>query len=348
MNKQAELSFFDLFLRDELVSDTTPESTIIGVDIAKFKFDVAVVLPGSRSQLQTFANSQAGFESLLNWLRQDLFVDAGSFCMEATGRYWQPLALFLHRAGHSVSVVNPACIKSFGQTTLKRSKNDSIDARLIAQYCLTMHPPEWTPPDTQDQDLQELVRHLHSLQDMLTQEKNRVKSGSYPSAVEISIRQHIDFLQEQIKSLDKQINQHINAHPELSKRKKLLISIPGIASPSANALLAELGNIRRFSNVRQLVAFAGLVPCENRSGTHVGKTRMSKVGSARLRKTLYFPAVVARRYNPSVKAFCARLETAGKSKMVAIGAAMRKLLHIIFGVLKTETPFNAKLHLQQA
>lgn len=154
----------------------------------------------------------------------------------------------------------------------------------------------------------------------------------------------IHFFEAQIQELEKEISSIIDSSKKLHKQQKLLLSIPGIGTTTANAILAEIPDISKFKSAKQLVAFAGLVPREQSSGTLVGRTRMSKVGSSRLRKILYMPAVSAKRYNPVIIALSARIESSGKSKMVAIGAAMRKLMHIIFGILKSGRVFNKHLH----
>jgi transposase len=120
-----------------------------------------------------------------------------------------------------------------------------------------------------------------------------------------------------------------------------LESIPGIGEATAALLLAELGEISHFQNARQVAAFAGLVPRIRESGSSVrGRARLSKAGSSRLRKSLYFPAITALRFNPLIKALGLRLSAQGKPKMLIIGAAMRKLLHLAYGVLKSKMPFN--------
>lgn len=123
----------------------------------------------------------------------------------------------------------------------------------------------------------------------------------------------------------------------------LLETIPGIGRTTARAMLAEIPDIQNFKNARQLAAFAGLNPCQRQSGSSVnGQTRLSKIGSKRLRKTLYMPAIVATRWNPVIENLTNRLLQRGKCKMSALGAAMRKLLHIVFGVLKNQQPFIEK------
>ncbi|MBX9689936.1 MAG: transposase [Candidatus Obscuribacterales bacterium] len=320
----------------------------VGIDIGKFKFDVAVLSKHTTTKHRAFTNDQEGFEKLVAWLESDLSVFAAHFCMEATGRYGEQLAYFLFEQGHAVSVVNPTCIKNYGRSKLKRTKNDKIDAVLIATFCQRETPGLWQPLPEESRDLQEMSRELHRIKDLLAQEKTRLKSGTHVAAVLASIESRINFFEAQIQALESEIDVHIESNPKLRKQRKLLVSIPGIGQPTANALLGEIPDIHRFKGVRQLVAFAGLAPSERSSGMMKGQARLSKVGSTRIRKLLYFPAVSGKRYNPVIIDFCNRIESQGKSKMVALGGAMRKLLHIIYGVLKSGKPFNAKLHLQQA
>jgi transposase len=212
-----------------------------------------------------------------------------------------------------------------------------------------MHqPPVWIPLSPQLQQLQGFIRRLEHLDEMLTMEKNRLSSGGVCGAVEQSIVEHITYLEEQMEKTRHQIKEHppkghIDDDPDLKNNAQLLESIPGIGAATAALLLAELGDMTQFSNARQVAAFAGLVPRIRESGTSLrGRARLSKVGSSRLRKSLYYPAITALRFNPLIKAFGLNLSAKGKSKMLVIGAAMRKLLHIAYGVLKSRRSFDAK------
>ncbi|WP_341732440.1 transposase [Microcoleus sp. EPA2] len=119
------------------------------------------------------------------------------------------------------------------------------------------------------------------------------------------------------------------------------VTAPGLGDLTASILLAEIGDVSDYDNARQLAAYAGLTPCERSSGTSVkGKTRLSCTGNVRLRKALYLPAVVAMRHNPLLKAMSDRLLGRGKVKMQVIGALMRKLVHLAFGILKSQKPFD--------
>ncbi len=127
----------------------------------------------------------------------------------------------------------------------------------------------------------------------------------------------------------------------MRRQSELLDSIPGIAETTAALLLAEITDITQYRSARQIAAYAGLVPRERHSGSSVrGRTRLSKIGNARLRRALYFPAITALRCSPFFQAWAKGLRERGKCKMSVIGAAMRKLIHLAYGVLKTGKPFD--------
>jgi transposase len=259
--------------------------------------------------------------------------------MEATGRYWEALAVFLFQAGHLVSVVNPVRIHGYAKSKLARNKTDSLDAALIADFCATQSPDLWTPPPPEVHELQAMVRHLEALHQMRTQENNRLASGVPSDQVLQMLREHVAFIDEQIDALKQRIQDHINQHPGLKQQQDLLTTIPGIGDLTAAKLLGE--NIQSFSSTRSLAAYAGLSPQKGESGTSVHRrSKLCKVGSGSLRKALYFPAISAMRFNPLIKAFCDRLAQRDKHTMVIIGAAMRKLLCLALGVLKSGIPFD--------
>lgn len=312
----------------------------LGIDISKSKFDVALLLEDGRLHHRVFTNNALGFEQLSAWLSKRHLRHVHA-CLEATGTYGEALALYLHNAGHTVSVLNPAIIKAFASTEMSRTKTDKTDASLIARYCQKHRPPAWTPPPPEVSELQAMVRRLEALLGMIQQERNRLEAGINSSAVKEGVEQHIAYLDEQITHTQSLIRDHIDQNPSLKRQRDLLSSIPGIGDLTAAKLLSEFVDISHYGSARQAAAFAGLVPRHNRSGSCVrGKPRMCKVGAARLRKALYFPAIVATQHNPVIRAFSERLRARGKCPMVVIGAAMRKLIHIAFGVLKSGKPFD--------
>jgi transposase len=312
----------------------------LGIDIAKLKFNLCLINKGGKLRHKVFSNTATGFEQLTAWLSKQS-VQRVHACLEATGTYGEALALFLHEAGHSVSVINPAAIKAFAQSRLSRTKTDRVDAELIARFCLAQEPPAWRPPAPEVRELQALVRRLESLVEMRVAEENRLSSGITVEVVRASVEARLDHLNTQIKRTEELIREHIKGHPTLRQQSQLLDSIPGIAETTAALLLAEITDITQYRSARQVAAYAGLVPRERQSGSSVrGRTRLSKIGNARLRRALYFPAITALRCSPFFQAWAEGLFKRGKSKMSVICAVMRKLVHLAYGVLKTGKPFD--------
>lgn len=313
---------------------------ILGIDISKLKFNVCLIQQSGKLKHKVFPNNETGFEQLSEWLlRQG--VQRVHACLEATGTYSEPLALYLYEAGHTASLVNPAATKAFAQSSLSRTKTDRVDAELIARFCQAQVPPAWTPPSGEVRELQALVRRLESLIEMRVMEENRLSSGITVEVVKQSVEELIAHLSEQIKRTEELIRRHINNHPGLKQQSQLLDSIPGIGEATAALLLAELSHIKQYRSARQVAAYAGLVPREHQSGSSVrGRVRLSKIGNARLRRALYFPAITAIRCSPFFQAWAEGLRERGKSKMSIICAVMRKLLHLVYGVLKSEKPFD--------
>ena len=312
--------------------------SVVGVDISKRKFDLVLLREG-KSKHKTFLNDKTGFGRLIQWLGKQKVVSA-HFCMESTNIYGEALAECLCDQGYTVSIVNPARIKGFAQSELSRTKTDKSDAALIARFCIAMQPSPWTPDPTEIRELRALVRRLESLMEMRQQEVNRLHVA--PEVVAEPLQAHIDYLDGSIRETRQRIKQHIGNHPDLRDKKKLLASIPGIGEATIPVILSEFTNIVKFSSAKKLAAFIGVAPREKQSGHSVrGRTSMSKMGRSLLRKAFFMPALVALRYNPILMAMKQRLTDAGKAKMVIVGAAMRKLVHIIYGVLKNGMPFNA-------
>ena len=314
---------------------------VLGIDVAKASL-VVVLLASQRQQRAEFANTPAGHAKLLTWLAKRCPAPLHA-CLEATGTYGDDLAQVLFDAGHTVSVVNPARIAAYAKVQAARHKTDQADAALIARYCQREQPAAWQPPAPELRELRALVRHLDTLQQQRQAEHNRLEAGGHPAAVTQAIQAHLTFLSAQIATLEQQIEAHFEQHPDLKRQRALLDSIKGIAVRTATRLLAELGDWQRFANARAVVGFVGLNPREYRSGSSVQRrTRLSKSGKAAVRAALYFPAIVAKQHNPLVQALCARLTARGLCPKAVIGAAMRKLVTLAYGVLKSGQPFDPK------
>ena len=323
---------------------TTQHSTqhfILGIDISKARFDVALLKPDGKYKTKAFSNQPKGFAELLSWLAGHR-VESVHACLEATNVYGEALATALYDHAHQVSVVNPLKIKGFAQSELSRTKTDQQDAKLIARFCQAMRPALWEPEPLKVRALKAMVKRLDALVTMHQQELNRQAVAD--RAVQGGLEDHIVYLEQQMARLRAQIDQHIDDDPDLKQQKKQLLSIPGIGPTSSSYLLAHFSTIKAFGSAKQMASFCGVAPAQRQSGSSLkGQAHLSKVGPPGLRKALFFPAMVALRYNPVLIALNERLTERGKPKMVIIGAAMRKLVHIIYGVLKNNTLFDPTL-----
>jgi transposase len=318
----------------------------LGVDVAKAKLDCAL-LDTSTGKLKSkvVPNTAPGFTQLLQWLNKHGAPEA-YVVMEPTGVYHEAAALALADAGLKLSLVNPAQLRKFAQGLGVKTKTDKADSVVLARYGATQTPPAWQPPSMSVRRLKALLTRRDAVADDLQRERNRNEANELslaPEPVRDSITQSIAFLEAELKRLQKMIDEHIDNDPDLRDKKTLLETIPGVGARVSDHMTALLAG-RTFERAEQLAAYLGLVPVQWESGSSVhGRPRMSKAGPAHLRKLLYMPAVVASRYNPHIKALKERLIAKGKSKMAAIGAAMRKLAHLCFGVVNSGRPYNPNL-----
>ena len=192
------------------------KGNVLGIDVSKRKFDVALQREDGKSRSRAFSNDEAGFQRLQEWL-QRLGVERVHACLEATGTYGLALAEYLHGEGHVVSVVNPAQIKAFGNSELQRTKTDRVDAKLIARFCRAMAPSPWQPPAPEVAQLQALVRRLESLQQMIQQERNRLEAPGLSPAVQESLERTLELLEAELQRLQDQIRSHLDQHPGLKE-----------------------------------------------------------------------------------------------------------------------------------
>ena len=317
----------------------------LGVDVAKKKLD-CMLLDTSSGKLKSKSvpNTPAGFAALLEWLEKN---KAGNphVVMEPTGMYHEGAALALADTGLVVSLVNPAQLRAFAQGLGVKTKTDKADSAVLARFGAAQQPAPWQPPSPSARRLKALLTRRDAVADDLQRERNRQEANDFssvPETVGDSIAESIAFLEAELKRLEKMIAKHINDDPDLRNKKDLLETIPGVG-PRVSGHMTALFAGRTFGSAEQLAAYLGLVPVMWESGTSVrGRPHMSKAGPAYLRKVLYMPAVGARRWNPHIKALNERLLAKGKSTMAAIGAAMRKLAHLCFGVINSGKPYDPK------
>ena len=318
----------------------------LGMDVAKAKLDCCLLLDeaSGRRKTKVASNAKSGIVDLLAWVaKQNVSPGALHVVMEATGVYHEQAAMALADAGITVSIVNPAQVKDFGRGLAVRTKTDGVDSFVLARYGALLKPVAWTPPAPEARMLQALLSRREAITQDLQRERNRQEKADAtdtPDRIRQSLADSIEFLIKQLAELQQDIDQHIDRHPTLKDDMALLQSIPAVG-PQVGGNLLSVMRSHEFSSAEQLAAYLGLVPVERQSGSSVmGRARLSKAGPARIRAVLYMAAVVATRHNPHVKAVYDRLLARGKSKMSALGAAMRKLVHLCFGVLKTRKPYQ--------
>lgn len=313
---------------------------VLGLDVAKNSIQAELRIAGKNVRFG-FANNPKGFAQLARILDQHNApkVWAG---LEATGPYSHALALWLHARSHRVSVLNPRRVKQYARSAGNRNKTDRLDAAVVADFLCAHKPVAWQPPLEQITQLRALVRRREELSLMLQAEKNRLEG--VPSQVRCSLERTIVTLCAEKARVEKLIRQQIRSHQQLCRDHQLLCTIKGVGSLTAAILLAEMAGPGQVQRARQAAAHAGLVPRREESGTSVRRNRgIAKEGNRYLRKALYMPALVAIKYNAPLRYFASRLRAAGKPKMKIVCAVMRKLIHIAFGILKHQQPFNPSL-----
>ncbi len=316
----------------------------VGVDVSQRGLDAESATDTGAVSTARFDNTEAGHRALCAWITKG--GTAAQVVLEATGLYSLDVALALHRAKHiGVMVANPRVIKDFRGALLQRACTDASAATVLRHFAQRMEFVAWTPPRPAVLELRALARRLEALTAMQTQEKNRLHAASVSAEgsalVRTDLETHLAHLHERIGAVQQQATAVVTGDPALAKAHRQLCSIKGVGPLSAIALLAELACLPAELTVRQWVAYAGLDPRPVQSGTSVfAAPHISKLGNVRLRRALFMPALVAVRWNEPVRRFAAELRAKGKAELVILVAVMRKLLHAIYGMLRTGTEFD--------
>jgi transposase len=314
----------------------------VGIDVSKDTMDACLLKPSMKTCRKAVTNNALGFAKLTRWLEHQAPTFTLHVCLEATGAYSVGVAQHLVESGYLVSVVNGFVTRHHGIAMGVVNKTDPIDAGVIADYCRAQRPKPWHLGSPEVRELVGMLRRHTSLQAHLQQENNRLGEPGLVKDVSRSLKQSIRFTEKQIAKLYAQISKHIDNHPQLKADTDLLTSIPGIGDLTAMRILAELPDVHQFENASQAAAYAGLNPCEYRSGKTVHKrTRISKRGNQHLRRTLYMPALSACRSNPLCADLYQRLIKRGMCRKAAMVAVMRKLIMLAYGVLKSRQTFSA-------
>lgn len=313
---------------------------ILGIDVAK-KTLSATLLSNNKYKHKEFQNNKTGHLSMHNWLKSTGVLDI-EICLEATGAYGDEVSDFMYSLGYVVRVINPLQIKSFAKAKLARHKTDKVDSAIIAEYGSIFESVSYKPLSTERKELRSLYRFSQDIKVQIVVCINHLENEDLlPSLVRNSWKKTKKHYENQLKLTKARILEIIESNNELKEDFINLMTIKGVGEETAIAVLSELSSIDNFEGARQLAAFIGLTPKHNTSGTSVkGRSRISKMGRGGLRKALYFPAMSAMKFNEYFKEFALKLEKAGKSKKCIICAIMRKLVHIIFGILKNKEGFK--------
>ena len=304
---------------------------VVGIDVSKDRLDVAVAPSGLVFQV---ANTQAGIDDLVSRLEP---IGAEVVALEATGGFETAAVAGLSAAGLAVVVVNPAQVRAYAHALGRRAKTDPIDAAVIAAFVAATKPELRPLKDAETQALSALVARRRQIVQMIVAEENRAKMVVAKEAQK-SIKRLLAALRRELESLDRDLDDQIRKSPLWRVRETLLTSVPGVGPATARTLLAEMPELGSLDR-RQIASLAGLAPWTRQSGTWKGKSFIGG-GRGKVRAVLFMAALVASRHNPVLKAFRDRLVAAGKPKIVAIVATMRKLLTILNAIIRDEKPWQ--------
>ena len=319
----------------------------LGIDVSKAKLDCCIYpqgLTGKRKN-KVFPNVKNGFAKLREWLT-GLGADLNqtTVVMEATSVYHENLAYDLYDAGLKVCIANPARVRAFAKSLSMLHKTDRVDSEVLVRYAMTAALEFWQPVPAKVRLLKDLLDRRAAIADHLLQENNRLEkavSAQISTIVLQLLQESIEHLRVKLKEIDRLISEYVDKDPDLKNDLDLLTRIPAIGERTG-LLMLGLFHSHQFEKASQAAAYVGVVPVQYQSGSSVKRrSRMSKAGSSKVRAGLYMAAVVAIRHNPHISAMYQRLCENGKSKMAAIGAAMRKLIHLCYGVLKHQIPYQA-------
>jgi transposase len=311
----------------------------IGADMAKAWFDVDYSVKKQEFAIR-YPNTPEGHRKFIEHARG--LARKIHVCMEYTGGFETALATACHEVGFIVSLIDGGLFKRYRDTFSKSGLGtDKHSAKLLARYCQERKPERWYPVPDEYRTLRELVRHRQSL---LTGKQGWACRSSNTVETELVAAQRkalVAIFTEMTKEVEKAIKAHIKAHPNLAQALKLLVSIPGISFISGSRILAEVGPITNYPTAKALALQAGLAPVVFGSGEKVPVGKLPVYGNKELRCAVYYPTLVAKRFGTGAGPFMLRLAgRGGKVKMTVIAAGMRKMIHLIFGVLSSSTEFD--------
>lgn len=318
----------------------------LGIDVGKSKIDLCLRSegPDGRRKTKALTNGPDVAAEVLEWLIQKKVNPSDvQVVMEPTGIYHEYLAYGLYDHAVCVVIANPARVRAFAQGMGILTKNDTVDADVLARFGALRLPDAWRPPSPAIRELKALICRRNALVHDVGREQNRfgkLESAQCSPLVDASVRKMLGVLNDELEAVGKLIDGHINNYPDLKRDMAYLTSITGIGPSTGSTMLAVLrGN--HFSSAEQAASWLGVVHREKRSGSSVhGRTRMSKKGPPEVRAKLFMSAMVAVKHSVYFKTFYERLMAGGKAKMSALGGVMRKLVHVCYGVLMKQQKYD--------
>ncbi|MCE5268328.1 MAG: IS110 family transposase [Planctomycetaceae bacterium] len=304
-----------------------------GIDVSKDTLDVAFVR-GEEEAISQIPNSPAGWAELVFACKER---PLDRIVLEATGGYERRAVAELLAAGLPVVVVNPRQTRDFAKATGRLAKTDRLDALGLARFAEAIRPPIRPLPDDKSAELQERLARHRQLVHMHTAETNRLaQARSKP--VRRSIQAVVKIIEQQLESIDRDIDRRIEESPAWRDKDHLLQSVPGVGPHTARTLLCSLPELGRCSR-QQIAMLVGVAPLNRDSGTMRG-ARTIHGGRGQVRQALYMATLAATRHNPPIRTHYQRLLRAGKKKKVALVACMRKLLCILNAMLRDQEIWN--------
>jgi transposase len=308
------------------------EEIFVGIDISKAWLDVAV---HEQEEMFRVSNEAAGIGSLLKRLKKQ---KPTLIVVEPTGGFEMLLVAELSQAGLPIAVVNAKRVRDFARATGQLAKTDKLDAKVLAHFAAAVRPAIRSLRSEEEQQLAALLTRRRQVLDMLTVEKNRLVTVR--AKMRADIEAHIQWLSQNLKELDQEIEDFVKGTPIWKEKDALLQSVPGVGPVTSATLLGmlpELGQLNR----QEIAALVGVAPVNKDSGRKQGKRRVYG-GRAEVRSVLYMAALSAKKFNPVIRTFFARLIQHGKEKKVALTACMRKLIVILNAMLRTHQPWHSQ------
>ncbi|WP_245673231.1 IS110 family transposase [Endozoicomonas ascidiicola] len=318
----------------------------VGVDVSKNKLDCLWLRDPENNKVKTrvFDNTAKGHQQLGQWLLNNIKAKPEEVyvVLEATSVYHEALTYYLHNAGFLVNVANPARVRNFAKGLGVLQKTDKKDSAVLARFGYQNGLQLWQPEPDEIRKLKSMLSRLEALESDLLRELNRLEKAEISNSSDVviaSLHKMIGELKVEKNRVEQEINDHIDQFPHLKKDRRLMQTIQGVG-PVVSRLMLSVIHSRDFKSASGVAAYLGLVPKLRESGLQKGRSHLSKVGPANIRAKLYMAAVVAIQHNPDIKAQYQRLLSNGKTKMQAIGAAMRKLVQICLGVVKHQSEYQ--------